>query len=83
MKGRRQIFWSHGLKEKVGVVDATDEELATDAREAADVLGMLNADDWGVVRGNDARAELLDVVEGAEAQDRWPAVQRFLAALRI
>ena len=83
MKGRRQIFWSHGLKEKVGVVDATDEELATDAREAADVLGMLNADDWGVVRGNDARAELLDVVEGAEAHDRWPAVQRFLAALRI
>jgi hypothetical protein len=65
MKGRRQLFWSHGLKAIVGVTDATDEQLA-DAPEARAVhVYTLPNGAWNVVRGNDARAELLDAIEEA------------------
>lgn len=63
MKGRRQLFWSPGLKAKAGIGDASDDELAKDQREAADLLALLPPEVWKVVRGNDARAELLDAAE--------------------
>lgn len=78
MKGRRQLFWSRGLKDKVGITDVTDEVLADESREPADLLNRLRDDDWKLIRGNDARAELLDCAESGG----WPAVQALLSALR-
>lgn len=78
MKGKRQLFWTRGLKDKVGITDVTDEVLAQEDREAADLLGRLSPDDWKMIRGNDARAELLDCAESGG----WPAVQALLSALR-
>lgn len=77
MKGKRQIFWSKGLKDLVGVDEKTDEDLATDQIENADVLGLLTKEHWSVVRGNDARAELLTAAE----QGGWDAVLSFLISL--
>jgi len=79
MKGRRQLFWSHGLKSLVGVTDISDEELADESREPAELLGWLTPEDWKVVRGNDARVELLDAAESGG----WHAVQVLLEALRL
>lgn len=79
MKGRRQLFWSHGLKAVVGINEISDEELADESREPAELLGRLTPEDWKVVRGNDARAELLDAAE----QGGWPAVKLLLEALRL
>ena len=79
MKGKRQLFWSHGLKAKVGVDEVSDEVLADESQEAAELLGMLTPEDWKVVRGNDARAELLDAAEDGG----WPAIQLLLMALRL
>ena len=79
MKGRRQLFWSHGLKALVGVTDISDEELADESREPAELLGWLTPEDWKVVRGNDARAELLDAAE----LGGWQAVRLLLEALRL
>ena len=87
MKGRRQLFWSNGLKAQVGVDDVSDEVLAEESQEAAEVLGRMTTEDWGVVRGNDARAELLDVAEEGfavgGAHEAWRRVQLLLAALRL
>ena len=49
MKGRRQLFWSNGLKAQVGVDDVSDEVLA-DESQAAEILGRMTTEDWGVVR---------------------------------
>jgi hypothetical protein len=77
MRGRRQLFWSHGLKELVGIDDLSDEELAEQERENADELGRLDAEDWATVRQAEARAAVLDAAESGG----WPAVQRLMEAL--
>ena len=86
MKGRRQLFWSNGLKAQVGVDDVSDEVLA-DESQAAEILGRMTTEDWGVVRGNDARAELLDIAEEGFVrggiEEAWRAVLLLLAALRL
>lgn len=78
MKGKRQLYWTNGLKKLVGITDVTDETLADESQEAADLLGRLTPDDWNLVRSNDARAELLTAAESGG----WAAVQTFIGALR-
>lgn len=68
MKGRRQLFWSHGLKASVGVGDVSDEEVAEAAIESAHHVYTLPKGAWDVVRGNDARAELLNAVDDDGSQ---------------
>lgn len=63
MKGRRQLFWSPGLKSKVGVVEKSDEQVAEEETEQAVRICTLDRKAWNVVRGNDARAEVLDAAE--------------------
>lgn len=63
MKGKRQLFWSHGLKGKVGITDVTDEVLADQEEAGAVLLAAIPAPAWKYVTGNDARCELLDAAE--------------------
>lgn len=77
MKGARQLFWSPGLKDRIGVNDISDEVIAEEHRDRADVLAHVPDSAWHLVRGNDARAELLDAAEMGGA----PAVMAFLASL--
>lgn len=77
MHGSRQLFWSPGLKALVGVNEVSDEELAKRQDDKAYLLGFLSAEQWRFVRGNDARAELLDAAESGGMQ----AVQALLLAL--
>ena len=77
MKGSRQLYWSPGLKTKASVDEVTDEELAEDQSEAAELLGLLTAEQWRIVRGNDARSELLDAAELLG----WQGVELVLKAL--
>lgn len=72
MKGRRQLHWSKGLKDAVGLNDATDEDLAQESREAADCLGRLSFDEWKLIRAAGMRAQVLDA---AESSGGWMAVQ--------
>lgn len=77
MRGQRQLYWSSRLKARVGVDDISDEQLADQQIEPAQLLGSLSPDEWRAVRGNDARAELLDAAESGG----WPAVLCLLASL--
>lgn len=77
MKGARQLFWSPGLKSKVGIDDLSDETIADESRDPADLLAHIPLAAWRVVRGNDAHAELLEAAESGGA----PAVLALLAAL--
>lgn len=63
MKGKRQLFWSHGLKAKAGIVEVSDEALAEREEAGAQLLAAIPAPAWRYVVGNDARCELLDAAE--------------------
>lgn len=77
MKGKRQIYWSRGLKKMINVEDKEDSQLALESIEEADLLGLLTKDQWSLVRGNDARAELLTAAE----LHGWAGVLSFLKLL--
>lgn len=74
----RQLYWSPGLKKRVGLQEKTDEEIASEEREPADLLGLLAVGDWQRVRLNRKRAQLLDAAEIGG----WPAVLILLELLR-
>lgn len=77
MHGASQLFWSHGLKDLVGVKDKTDVQLVREQTEKADVLGLLTPEQWAVVRRCNVRGELLSAAE----LGGWPAVVELLEAV--
>lgn len=79
MKGQRQIYWSPGLKKRAGVGELSDETLAGEEREKADLLGLLTDDDWRTVRDAGKRAAVLDAAE----LGGWPAVEALLQRLTL
>lgn len=82
-KGKRQLCWSKGLKRRFAMADKTDEEIAAEQPNTADVLGVLDLDQWRLVlkfRGarRDCRAELL---AHAQRGRSWSAVLEYLQSL--
>lgn len=71
IKGEKQLRWSNGLKARLGVVDKTDEQLALEEIEAADMLAELTLEQWRAVMGLDLRAELLNVASAGDAVLLW------------
>lgn len=63
MKRVRQIYWSTGLKKAVGVDELTDEEIAAQEEDKADVLGQLDKGQWNLVVKENAQAFVLDLAE--------------------
>lgn len=78
MKGKRQLFWSAGLKAKVGVEEKSDEEVAKEQRDAADLLGCLDTEQWKLIREAGLRAKVLDL---AESGGGWEEIVRLLSEL--
>ena len=62
-KGKRQLHWSRGLKEHFAITDKTDEELAKEKVEQADLLGLLTSNQWKEIIRKDQRAQLLTNIE--------------------
>ena len=56
MKGKRQLVWSKGLKDKVGIRDKSDEEIADEETAETDLLALLTDGQWRIVLKNDDRA---------------------------
>lgn len=62
-KGKRQLHWSRGLKDRFSITDKTDEELAKEKVEQADLLGLLTSNQWKEIIRRDQRAQLLTNIE--------------------
>lgn len=83
-KGRRQLFWSPGLRDKLGMAkEKTDEEIL--AESEADVIepdtelvGTLKFEDWRLVLSRNARGEVLAVAE----RHGWSGVLWLLEKLK-
>uniref|UniRef100_UPI001BB1A95B hypothetical protein n=1 Tax=Paenibacillus sinopodophylli TaxID=1837342 RepID=UPI001BB1A95B len=64
MHGKRQLYWSRGLKDRYQIDDKTDEQLATEKEEPADRLGGIDWQDWrSLLHPKDRRVELLELIE--------------------
>ena len=79
-KGERQLYWSQGLRELLGLAEEkSDQDLAEEQSEVAIILATLTWEQWRVVLGNDARADLLLVASSGDAS----AVRSWLAGLGV
>ena len=79
MKGKRQLYWSSRLKVRVGVADLDDKQITDQETDKAQLLGLLNKEQWIGVRCSDARAELLTAAESFG----WRGVAFLLFSLGI
>lgn len=76
-KGKRQLFWSPGLKARFGVEEQSDAEIAARQDESASLLVSFEPEDWIRVRKLGLRGE----VEVLGCYGREP-VERLLSDLR-
>lgn len=72
-KGKRQLMWSPGLKDLFAVEDLSDEETAALVEDSADLLGMIELEEWRAVLRFDVRGEVLEL-----ARHGWEPVRRLL-----
>jgi hypothetical protein len=77
MKGKPPVFWSQGLKARFGIEDLNDQEIVERQDDIADLLGILQRDEWKLIRQAKARGRLLL----AARDDGWEGVVKLLATL--
>ena len=65
IKGKAQLFWSRGLKDKVEINQIDDEEIAENEcdENLDEVIGFLFKHQWQTVLKNDLRHKILELVE--------------------
>lgn len=62
--GKRQLYWSNGLRELLAVKqEATDDDIAAAQEENADLLATLTVEEWRAVLITRAEAQILTVAE--------------------
>lgn len=78
-QGRRQLFWSPGLRKRLGIVDVEDQDIADNPDERCTIkAASVDSLDWRLVIAHEARFDLLR----AAALGGPPGVESFLATLR-
>lgn len=65
-KGKRLVYFSQGLKKRVGLEEKSDEEIASEKDDQAVEIIRLSADLWKKVRRNNLQAMVLDVCESTK-----------------
>ena len=74
-KGKRQLVWSKGLKDLLGIVEVTDEQLALETEKDSILLDEVALQVWELVHRAKKESELLHAYEldyqdsGARAYD--------------
>jgi hypothetical protein len=83
-KRRRQLTWSPGLAELLGVAeqaDKSDEELADEIREESLLLAQVGREGWRAVRLLNQRGQLLEVARSGDSAQLGAFVRRLVAEL--
>lgn len=71
-KGKSQLKWSKGLRSLLRMdIEQSDEELAKSMEKDALLLASLSREQWRVILGNDARAELLNIAVSGDLEGFW------------
>lgn len=70
--GRRQLVWSHGLKDRFGILEKSDEELADEHDPDSAALASLTTDQWRHIVRAGMRGLLLEAVNSTDGQ--WTSV---------
>ena len=87
-KGRRQLFWSKGLKELLKIEVKDDEEIANKEEENTEIYDamFLSPQDWWTICYHKIRAEFLELVESDfkenGIQTDLKSVREFLVGLK-
>ena len=87
-KGRRQLFWSKGLKELLKIEVKDDEEIANAEEENTEIYDamFLSPQDWWTICYHKIRAEFLELVESDfkenGIQTDLKSVREFLVGLK-
>jgi hypothetical protein len=76
--GRRQVYWSAGLKAELGIVEREDDELVRVDDQCTEKVIELLPSDWRLVIAHEKRFDVLR----AAAIDGRPGVEALLAELR-
>lgn len=77
--GKRQLYWSNGLRDALGLdQEATDEELAQASTERASLLAEIEDDEWFALRRFGLDLDLLDLAENHPER-----VRPFLDGVRV
>lgn len=69
LKGKSQLFWSRGLKAKFGIDEKSDEQLAEEKTEMADLLGILRYYEWQRVMYSENRVRFLELCEQSSFEE--------------
>lgn len=78
-KGKRQLVWSRGLRDLLGLdTELTDLELAEKEEESAELLGSLSLGQWRFILQKEVRGEVLEVAR----MQGWEGVLSYLAGLQ-
>ncbi|MBC7773826.1 MAG: rolling circle replication protein, Rep63 protein, partial [Phycisphaerae bacterium] len=77
-KGKRQLFWSPGLKKRYAIGESSDEELAVQMDDYAAMLGVITLEQWRDVLRVEGRGILLQVA----ASGGWEAVLVYLVSIK-
>jgi len=75
-KGKKQLWWSRGLKDHFQVQELDDEEAATQFETTAECLGYIEVDQWRKILKYDIRGEILEL-----SRHSWESVQELLNSL--
>lgn len=79
MKGKRQLFWSHGLKARVGIEEQSDEEIADEVDPSQVLSCLFDSGNWYRVARLQKRALLLETAEAGFRVHGIPGAQAYLA----
>lgn len=69
--GKKQLHWSHGLREYMSLQETSDEELASNVPETSIILAILTESQWHVILRKDKRGELLEIASKGDVEELW------------
>lgn len=76
-KGRRQLAWSPGLRDRFALGEVSDEEIAADVGEDAVLLASISLEDWAIIERHRLQAAVLTLAENGGAAAVFALIDTF------